>query len=69
MLLQTKDDCHMKYWTLKGVYISTSIVNGIVTKMGQAVLCEILGEIKSCTCFSLIADEAADMSHNEQLSL
>lgn len=37
--------------------------------MGQAVLRELLGEIRSCNWFSLIADEATDISHNEQLSL
>ena len=37
--------------------------------MGQVVLREILGEIRAATWFSLIADEATDVSHNEQLSL
>ena len=46
MLLQAKDDCHMIDWTLKRDYISPSIENEIVTKMGQAVLQEILGKIR-----------------------
>ena len=35
----------------------------------QMVLREILGDTRAATWFSLIADEATDSSHNEQLSL
>ncbi len=37
--------------------------------MGQGGLREILADIGSSTWFSRIADEATDISHNEQLSL
>ena len=59
----------MKEWVSKKEYISPSIVNEMVVQMGQAVLREIIGEIRTATWLSLIADEATDISHNEQLSL
>jgi len=67
--LQAEDNDRMKEWLLKKEYISPIIVNEIVALMGQGVLREILTDIRSSTWFSLIADEATDISHNEQLSL
>ena len=37
--------------------------------MGNSVLRNILSQIKSNSYFSIIADEATDVSHNEQMSL
>lgn len=37
--------------------------------MGQTVLRQILAEIKSTLWYSLIADEASDISHNEQMNI
>ena len=37
--------------------------------MGQSILREILSEIKSSLCVSVIADEATDISTNEQISV
>lgn len=37
--------------------------------MGQAVLRQILAEVKSTMWFSLIADEASDISHNEYINI
>ena len=69
LLLQVEDNYRMKEWVIKREYISPSVVNEIVVQMGQVVLREILGDIRTATWFSLIADEATDYSHNEQLSL
>ena len=44
-------------------------MNEIIIQMGQVVLREILEEIRGATWYSLIVDEATDISHNEQLSL
>ena len=35
--------------------------------MSQAVLRQLLAEISSCWCFSLISDETTNISHNEQM--
>jgi hypothetical protein len=69
LLLQAEDTINMKEWITKKEYISPSIVNEIVVQMGQVVLREILGEIRTAMWFSLIADEATDTAHNEQMSI
>ena len=37
--------------------------------MVQSILRQILSEIRTCLWFSLIADEATDIAHNEQMSI
>ena len=44
-------------------------MNEILTLMGNTVLRRILSQIKTSSWFSIIADEATDMSRNEQMSL
>ncbi len=56
-------------WLRKKEYISPPIVNEIITIMGQSVLRKLLAEINAALWFSIIADEATDISHNEQMSL
>ena len=58
----------MKTWLLRE-YISPEIVNEHIMIMGQTVLQQILTEIKSILWYSLIADEASDISHNEHMNL
>ena len=48
---------------------SPEIINEVIMMMGQAVLRDILTEIKRSYWFALIADEASNLSHNEHLSL
>ena len=37
--------------------------------MGQAILWQILAEIKSTLWYAIIADEASDISHNEHMNI
>ena len=69
LLLQAQDCPEMKTWLRKKEYISPEIINEIIMIMGQSVLRELLGEIKSSLWFSILADEATDISHHEQMSL
>ena len=69
LLLQAHDDPVMSQWLKKREYISPEIVNELIVLMGQSVLRQLLAEIRSCQCFSLIADEATDISHNEQMCI
>ena len=69
LLLQAQDCPQMKDWLCKKQYISPEIINELITMMGQTVLRQILEEIKSTLWFSLIADEASDISHNEHISI
>ncbi len=50
-------------------YTSPTIINEIITIMGQEVLRGLLEEIRDANWFSIIADEATDVSHNEQISI
>ena len=57
----------MSAWLRRKEYLSTDIINEIIVMMGQAVLKNILTQIKCSTWFALIADEATDISHKEQM--
>ena len=69
LLLQAQENPQMKNWLLKKEYISPEIVNELISIMGQTVLRQILSEIRSTMWFSLIADEASDISHHEHVSI
>ena len=56
-------------WLKKKEYISPEIINELITIMGQAVLRQILANIKSTPWLSLIADEASDISHHENINI
>ena len=47
-------------------YTSPDIVNEIITIMGKTILQNLLSRIKSSLWFSIIADEATDISLNQQ---
>lgn len=57
----------METWLQKREYISPEIVNELINVMGQAILRQNLVEIRESVWFSIIADEATDISRNEQL--
>ena len=69
LLLRSEDCPELKSWVHRKEYTSPDIVNEIITIMGNAVLREILGLIRSSMWFSIIADDATDVSRNEQMSL
>ena len=56
-------------WLKQKEYISPEIVNELITSMGQCVLRKILAEVRAVLWFTIIIDEATDISHNEQMSL
>ena len=57
----------MKQWLHQKEYISSVIINEIVTLMGQTILKEVITNIRDTLWYSLIADEATDVSRTEQL--
>ena len=67
--LRAEENNQMKVWVNKEEYISPNIVNEIIVLMGQTVLRNIIAQIKSSMWFTLIADEATDISHNEQMCI
>lgn len=50
-------------------YLGKNIQNEIIEIMGQAVLREIVGRIKSAKYFAVILDCTPDISHQEQMSM
>ena len=69
LLLQAEECPRMISWLQQRDYISPTITDEIVNSMGQMILRGILKDIKSVQWFSIIADEATDISGTEQLSL
>ena len=50
-------------------YRSKTIQNQIINLVGDRIKSEIIGEIKKSKFFSILADEASDISNKEQMSL
>ena len=69
LLLRVEDCPQLKSWISDRKYFSPEIVNEQIALMGLSVLRKILDEIRSATYFSIIADEASDISNKEQLSI
>ena len=69
LLLRAEDCPQLLTWLHKREYISPEIVNELIAIMGNTVLRQVLALIKSALWYSLIADEATDISHNEQISI
>ena len=69
LLLQSEDFPRMRQWLHQKEYISPVIINEIVKLMGQTILKEIIANIRDTLWYSLIADEATDVSCTEQLSI
>ena len=59
----------MRQWLQQKEYIPPVIINEMVLLMGQTILKEIIANVKDNLWYSLIADEATDVSHTEQLSI
>ena len=53
----------------KKEYTSPVLINEVIKMMKQAVLRKILADINASMWFSIIADEATDISHKEHMSL
>ena len=69
LLLEARDSTEMGAWLRRREYISPDIINELISTMGQSVLRQLLVEIRRSWCFSILADEATDVSRHEQMSL
>lgn len=69
LLLQAQDCPGMDVWLEHRKYISPEIINELIGEMGRSVLRKLLDCIRTALWFSILADEATDISHNEQMSL
>ena len=59
----------MKSWIEGNKYLSPQILNELIGIMSNQLLRGILHEIKEAVYFALIAAEASDVSHKEQLCI
>ena len=69
LLLQAKDCAALGSWLKKREYISPEIINEVITICCQMILRQLLKDIYAADYFALIADEATDISHNEQMCI
>ena len=67
----SKDDKSIQDWLNEKQYQSHDVVNELITLMGQSVLRKLLGRVKSSSpnWYSVIVDEATDVSGKEQCNL
>ena len=66
-LLSLSSDCsQLNAWIKERKYLSPQIVNEQISLMGLTVLRRLLSDIRRAQWFSLIVDEATDVSHKEQ---
>lgn len=66
-LLHSSDCPTLGAWMKKRDYLSPEIINEVISICGQTVLRNLLQNIKAAEHYSLIADEATDISRREQL--
>ena len=67
--LQSENCPGMNSWLRQREYISPDITNELIMMMGQFILRSLLSGIRTALWFSILADEATDISHHEQMSL
>ena len=60
---------HLKSSGVKAKYTSHMIQNELIFICGNLICNQILNEVNNCKYFSILADEAADISGTEQLSI
>ena len=69
LLLQAKSNSALQNFINDRHYLSNEIINEMIMLMGRTVLQQLLVEIRKAGWFSIIADEATDVSHKEQLCI
>ena len=67
LLLRAQDSPQLEEWLRRKEYVSPESVNEIISLMGQTVLRQLVEEIRLAHFYSLIADEATDISRLEQM--
>lgn len=65
LFVLSENNTPMKEWLSRREYLSSDIVNELITIMGQCVLRSILAKVKEAMWCAVITDEATDVAHNE----
>ena len=70
LLMLRSDDCpDLNCWIRERKYFSPAILNEQIALMGLSLLRKLLSDIRSAEFFSVIADEATDISNKEQMTV
>lgn len=69
LLLRTESNPGLQEFINAKTYLSGDIVNEMISLMGNQVRNNLLEDIRKSGMFSLIADEATDVAHKEQLCI
>ena len=69
LLLLCEDWPQLRQWIESKKYLPPEIVNELICSMAHQVLRGILQDVREAGVFSIIADEATDVSNKEQLCL
>lgn len=67
LLLRSEECPGLKQWIKEKKYLSGDIINEIIGIMSNQLLRKLLNEVREVALFSLIADEATDITNKEQL--
>jgi len=60
---------HLRNSALNATYISPQIQNEIISACNDLILAKLVAQVNAAKCFSILADETADVSGTEQFSL
>ena len=69
LLLRSEDCSELKQWIKEKHYLSSEILNEMLSLMGRSVMMQLLKNIREASIYSLIADEATDITNKEQLCI
>ena len=67
--LRSEDSQQLASWLQDRSYLSPVIINEQISLLGQVISRKLLEEVREAGIFSILADEASDLSHREQLCL
>ena len=69
LLVRCEDNSNLKLWIKDKKYLSSEIINEIMQIISNYILRQLLVSIREASMYSLIADEATDISKKEQLCI
>ena len=69
LLLRCEDNSDLKLWIKEKKYLSSDIINEIMQIMSSSILRQLLVTIREASMYSLIVDEATDISKKEQMCM
>lgn len=67
--LRCEEDSRLSKWLGRRQYLSHDIINELITIFGNELLRQLLNTIRTARWFAILADETADITNCEQLSI